>query len=113
MADCLTALKEDHWGDAVTLFLLPTTGEPTDTRYRLMFLECRSCGDQRAYFWFSPGVDYRIPGAKDQIRALWAEAYKFFDPLRAEEFAKAQKLRGPTPAISITNSIDVHGQTTI
>ena len=112
VADCLTALKEDHWEDSVTLFLLHTTAERMDTRYRLMFLECRSCQDQRAYFWFSPPpVNYPVSWDKTP---RWTEAYKFHDSRKAEEFAKTEKLRkGASPAISNKNTADVHDQMTI
>lgn len=75
VADCVTALQQDHWEDAVTRFLLHTTFENTNARYRLMFLECRFCRDQRAYFWFSP----RSPQWSLGPEADWFEAYKFFD----------------------------------
>jgi serine/threonine protein kinase len=114
VADCLTALKEDNWEDAVTLFLLHTTVETLDTRYRLMFLECRSCRDQRAYFWFSPKPEYWDRYIEHLRGPLWSEAYKFFDPQKAEEFIKVEKLRtGSTPAISIKDTVDVRGQKTI
>lgn len=65
ISDCLTALKENHWDDAVPLFLVHTTAERTDTWSRLMFLECKSCLDQRAYcqvaFCGSPLVPLQNP----------------------------------------------------
>jgi serine/threonine protein kinase len=84
VADCRAALKEGLWEDAVKLFVLHTTAERTNTRYKLQFLECESCRDQRAYFWFSIKVDVGW-------KAVWSEAYKFRDPCRAQEFMNAQK----------------------
>jgi hypothetical protein len=107
ISDCLTALKQDHWDDAVTLFLVHTTEERLDTWSKLIFLECKSCLDQRAYFWFPTRV-----GA--EFAPSWSEAYKFFDSRKAEEFAKAEKLRTrPTHPMSTENAIDFHDQVTM
>ena len=112
VADCLTALKEDHWEDAVTLLLLHTTAEPTDVQYRLMFLECKSCKDQRAYFWFF--AELRDRRVRSGLTPLWSEAYKFYDPRKAQEFAEAETLRmSQPPTNSVKNAGDVHDQMTI
>lgn len=105
VTDCLAALKEDHWDEAVTLFLIHTTAERTDAWSKLMFLECKSCLDQRAYFWF--------PGS-GQLAPLWSEAYKFFDPRKAEEFGKAENLRTALAhPISTGNAVDFHDKVTM
>jgi serine/threonine protein kinase len=83
-ADCRAALAEGLWEDAVKLFLAHTTPEHTDVLYRLEFLECRSCRDQRAYFWFSLWRG-------DLWTDAWIEAYKFRDPQKANEFASVQQ----------------------
>lgn len=106
--DCMAALQEDLWEDAVKMLLIHTTVGGTDLRYKLEFRECRLCRDQRAYL--------KIENRKAYVWAPeWtAEAYKFRDPRKAEEFMNTQRQQAQhLQAASGTTRSDIHDQMTI
>lgn len=84
VSDCVAALKEGLWEDAVKLLWAYTSTDQSGTEYRLEFRECRRCGDQSAYLTLQK---------HEELEPSWiVEAYRFRDPRNAQRLMKTANL---------------------